>query len=257
MDVFRHNAAAWDREVEHANPWTIPVSPAEIAAAREGRFGVKLTNTQHAPRSWFPPQMRGVRILALASGGGQQAPILAATGADVTLLDASAAMLGQDRAVAAREKLAMRIEQGDMADLSRFPDASFDLVFNPASVLFIPDVMPVWRECYRVLRPGGALLSGFLNPATYLFDREREADGELVATHTLPYRDTDVPPKERERLFGKGAPLEFSHSLSTLIGGQLAAGFVLVDMYEDRYGDQSALDKAMPALIATRAVKPA
>ncbi|MFA5862661.1 MAG: class I SAM-dependent methyltransferase, partial [Candidatus Thermoplasmatota archaeon] len=163
MDVFRHNAAAWDIEVAQANPWAIPASAAEVAAAREGRWGVKLTNTQHAPRSWFPAEMRGVRILALASGGGQQAPILAAAGADVTVLDASPAQLAQDRLVAAREKLVLRIEQGDMADLSRFPDGSFDLVFNPVSSLFIPEVLPVWRECYRVLRPGGSLLAGFLN----------------------------------------------------------------------------------------------
>jgi len=256
IDVFAHNRAAWDREAALANPWTIPASPAAIAEARAGLVEVKLTNSRVVPRAWLPADLRGVRVLALASGGGQQAPILAAAGAVVTVLDASPAQLAQDRTVAAREKLALRVEEGDMADLSRFADGSFDLVLNPASTLFVPDVLPVWRECHRVLRAGGTLLAGFLNPATYLFDRAQEADGVLVATHALPYRDVDLPKAERERLFGKDAPLEFSHSLEALVGGQLAAGFHLVDLYEDRYGDGSALDRAMPALLATRAWKP-
>lgn len=255
MDVHAHNAAAWDREVEHQNPWTVPVDHAHVEAARRGAFSLKLTNTQSMPRSWLSKDLRGVRILALASGGGQQAPLLAAAGADVTVFDASARQLAQDRLVAQREGLALRTEQGDMRDLSRFPDASFDVVFNPASVLFVPDVRPVWRECHRVLRAGGELLSGFLNPATYLFDREREADGELVAKHALPYSDLQLPAATRTALFGD-APLEFSHTLTDLIGGQLAAGFVIVDLYEDRWGDGTPLDRLMPALLATRARKP-
>jgi ubiquinone/menaquinone biosynthesis C-methylase UbiE len=50
-----------------------------------------------------------------------------------------------------------------MADLSAFDDDSFALVYNQPSTLFVPDVAPVWRECYRVLRPGGVLLAGFMN----------------------------------------------------------------------------------------------
>ncbi len=41
-----------------------------------------------------------------------------------------------------------------MRDLSRFPDASFDIVFHPVSNIFIDDVRPVWKECHRVLRKG-------------------------------------------------------------------------------------------------------
>jgi SAM-dependent methyltransferase len=72
--------------------------------------------------------------------------------------------LAQDRLVADREALTIESRQGDMAELSVFPDESFDLVFHPVSNVFVPDVKPVWREAYRVLRPGGTLLSGFMNP---------------------------------------------------------------------------------------------
>lgn len=182
--------------------------------------------------------------------------MLAAAGARVTVFDNSPRQLAQDAAVAARDGLDLRLDEGDMVDLSRFPDASFDLVVNPASVLFVPDVLPVWRECFRVLRPGGELLSGFLNPVTYVFDRELEADGVLQAKHKLPYADTQLSTKERERLFGADAPVEFSHTLTALVGGQLQAGFHLVDLYEDRYADGSAIDAFFPPLVATRALRP-
>jgi len=42
-----------------------------------------------------------------------------------------------------------------MKDLAVFPVASFDLIFHPVANVFVPDVLPVWRECARVLRPGG------------------------------------------------------------------------------------------------------
>ncbi len=103
-------------------------------------------------------------ILCLASGGGQQAPILAAAGANVTVFDNSPAQLRQDALVAQREGLPLRTVQGDMRDLSAFGDDSFDLIFHPVSNIFVPEVRPVWRECYRVVRPGGVLLMGTLNP---------------------------------------------------------------------------------------------
>ncbi len=62
-----------------------------------------------------------------------------------------------------------------MRDLSAFADESFDLVFHPVSNLFVPEVRPVWNEAFRVLRRGGSLLAGFLNPAVYIFDLELAA----------------------------------------------------------------------------------
>ena len=108
-------------------------------------------------------------MLCLASGGGQQGPILSAAGADVTVFDNSPQQLAQDQMVANRDELNLQTIQGDMADLSAMESDRFDLVFHPCSNTFVPDVNPVWRECYRVLKKGGTMISGFCNPVLFLF----------------------------------------------------------------------------------------
>ncbi|MGE5602569.1 MAG: SAM-dependent methyltransferase, partial [Nitrososphaerales archaeon] len=98
MDVRAHNKQAWDRQVAEENPWTVPVTPEVIAAAREGRWSVVLTAVKQVPPEWFP-RLAGLEVLGLACGGGQQCPIFAAAGASVTVLDNSPAQLGRDREV--------------------------------------------------------------------------------------------------------------------------------------------------------------
>ncbi len=254
MDVAEYNRKAWKLLVEANNEWTVPVSSEQIRAAREGRWTVLLTPKLPVPRAWFG-ELAGARVLCLASGGGQQAPILAAAGATVTLLDNCPNQLAQDRMVAARDGLELRIEQGLMQDLSRFGDGAFDLVFHPVSNVFVPDVRPVWKEAFRVLRPGGELLSGFTNPALYLFDEEEELRGELVVRFKIPYSDLDLPKDKLEARIAAGEPLEFGHTLDDQIGGQIDVGFVITGFFEDRH-PPSPLAEHLPCFISTRAHKP-
>lgn len=143
-----------------------------------------------------------------------------------------------------------------MADLSIFPDESFGLIFHPCSNCFVPEVIPVWLEAYRVLRRGGVLLAGFNNPALYIFDQELAERNVLTVRHKLPYADlTSLSEEERRRYTDRGEPLEFSHTLGELIGGQTLAGFLITGFYEDHHGGQ-ALARYMPTYIATRAIKP-
>lgn len=255
MNILEYNRRAWDKAVGES-VWTIPVGPEMIAAARRGSWEILLTPTKPVPRLWFPPDLTGVRVLCLASGGGQQGPILAAAGAEVTVFDNSPRQLAQDQMVAEREGLTIVTEQGDMADLSRFADGAFDLIVHPVSNLFVPAVRPVWQEAFRVLRPGGDLLAGFTNPIFYLFDMELADEGVLEVRHKLPYSDlTHLTPEERQRYIDDLQPLEFGHSLEDQIGGQLDAGFVLTGFFEDVWPGQ-ALSDYMPHYITTRAHKP-
>ena len=257
MQVHEHNQKAWDKLAKDGIEWSVPVSSAVIAAARKGDWHILLTESKPVPRDWFPQDLHGCEILCLASGGGQQGPVLAAAGASVTTLDLSEEQLLRDRMVAEREGLHLTTVQGDMRDLSVFQDGCFDLIFHPVSDVFIPDVQPVWQEAFRVLKKEGVLLAGFSYPVEYCFDQElAEQEGIYQVKYALPYSDlTSLTAQEREQIYGKDEPYEFSHTLEEYIGGQIEAGFIITGFYEScRAHDPIA--QYMPSYFATRAVKP-
>lgn len=199
----------------------------------------------------------GKKVLGLASAGGQQSPILAAAGADVTVFDNSPGQLEKDRSVSERDSLNIKIVQGDMRDLSCFEDESFDLIFHPCSNCFVPDILPVWKEAYRVLKKGGVLLSGIVNPVVYTIDPAAEEKGIVQMKYKIPYSDvTSLTAEEQRRYTDKGEPLNFGHTLEDQIGGQIKAGFNLTGFYEDAWGQEHGLvHKYLNCYIATRAVK--
>jgi len=257
MDILEHNRQAWNREASAGGEWSTPVDSEVIRAAREGEWRVILTPTRAVPRAWFD-ELRGKHVLCLASGGGQQAPVLAAAGANVVSFDLSDEQLEKDRRVAEREGLPVRCVRGDMADLSAFVAESFDLIFHPVSNVFVPDVSVVWRECHRVLKPGGDLLAGFMNPAFFLFDHEEaRQSGVLAVKHALPYSEPDsLEAEARRRWTDGGGAAHFSHSLESQIGGQIAAGFAITGFYEDVWSDAATpLNRFSPVAIATRATR--
>ena len=258
MNILEHNRQAWNRLSSAGIAWSQPVSPELIEDARQKRWEVSLAGGT-VPRSWLG-DVAGKDILCLASGGGQQAPLLAAAGAHVTSFDISDTQLAKDKLVAERENLAIRIEQGSMTDLSRFGSAEFYLIFLPVSVNAVPDAQPVWRECFRVLRDRGILLAGFINPLAYLFE---ENDGSspnqgLTVVNRLPYAEYEsFTEEERRSTIDTQSVFLWSHSLESLIGGQLAAGFVLTDFQESYRTDDRApmINAYCPTYFATRAVK--
>ena len=255
MDILNHNREAWNKQVEEGNIWTQPVDSQKIQEARNGKWSVVLTPTKPVPSDWFP-LLAGKKVLCLASGGGQQGPIFASAGAEVTVFDNSPHQLKKDKMVAEKESLYIKIEQGDMRNLSRFKDESFDLIFHPVSNCFIDDVNKVWKECYRILKFGGTLLAGFGNPLIYIFDmHEWDKNGNLKISHKIPYSDLEQLPKDQleERIANKET-LEFGHSLQDQIGGQIASGFIINGFYEDSSGGD-LLDPYINTYIATRAVK--
>jgi SAM-dependent methyltransferase len=252
IDIRSFNREAWDRQVKSGkNPWTVPVPPEVVARARTGDWSVLLTENLPVPREWFPP-LQGLRVLGLACGGGQQGPIFAAAGAEITIFDNSPAQLARDREVADREGLTLHTVEGDMRDLSGFADESFDLVFHPVSNLFIHEIRPVWREAARVLRKGGTLLAGFMQPIMYIFDYEELDKGNFLVRHKIPYSDIEV--YGLERLRQEDRPAEFGHSLSDQLAGQTEAGLAIVGLYEDLHTDV-ILSQYIPTYMATRAVK--
>ena len=251
MDIVKHNKSAWDNYVDKKDRWTIPVKEEELQNVRNGNWGIVLTPNKPVPKEWFPT-LSGLKVLGLASGGGQQGPILATLGADVTIFDNSEKQLQQDKILSDKFNLDIKTVQGDMKDLTVFADNSFDLIFNPCSVVFVDNVLPVWRECFRVLKPGGILMTGLINPIALQLDEE-----SLKLVYKQPFSDLYSLPKEKlEDLKNKNEPLVFGHSLTNQIGGQLDAGFNLTAMFEDTWDVENKMDDFMPSFIGARAVKP-
>jgi SAM-dependent methyltransferase len=236
-NVQARNQKAWNQRVAERDRWTIPVSETQIASAMAGNPQTLLSPTA-VPQSWLG-QLSGKEILALASGGGQQGPLLAAAGANVTVFDLSDQQLQQDKETARKFGLNLKCVQGSADCLSAFGNGHFDLIINPCSNVYFEHLEPVWSECARVLKPGGEILFCFTNPISYCFDDKFE---NIVKSLPVVYEDDEY-----------GA-IEFSHSLSLQIGSLCQAGFVVTDLFEDNWDCEDACYlKYFPAFVNVRA----
>jgi SAM-dependent methyltransferase len=214
MEVQDHNRSAWDRMAEQGSEWSTPADPELIAYARNGEIALYITPSRPCPQEWLP-EFRGKEILCLGAGGGHQGPILSAAGGRVTVFDNSPKQLAIDMEIAHKESLLLMAVTGDMSDLSMFAAANFDIIINPVSNLYVSSVKRLWQEAHRVLKPGGVLIAGFMNPAFYLFDRTKmDQSGVLEVKNSLPYSDLEnLSPEECQKMDEEGWPLEFSHTL--------------------------------------------
>ena len=243
------NAETIDRWVAEGWEWGKPIDHSVYAEALAGNWDVLLSPTKPVPHEWFG-ELAGKKLLGLASGGGQQMPVFAARGAVCTVLDYSEKQLESERMVAEREGYSIEIVRADMSKPLPFGDGSFDIIFHPVSNCYIREVEPVWRECFRVLKPGGILLAGLDMGWNYAIDEER--DCRLCR---LPF-DPLTDPEQMKILEEAGDGVQFSHTVTEQIGGQLKAGFLLTDLYEDTNGIGILHEYGIPAFTATRAVKP-
>lgn len=243
------NAETIDRWVEEGWEWGTPVSHETYRKACEGDYDLLLTPTKPVPHEWFG-DLKGKRLLGLASGGGQQMPVFTALGACCTVLDYSERQLESERMVAEREGYDIEILRADMTKPLPFADSSFDIIFHPVSNCYVREVLPIFRECFRVLKPGGRLLCGLDNGVNYLVD---EDEREII--NSLPF-DPMTNPEQRQQLEEQDAGMQFSHTAEEQLGGQLKAGFLLKDLYEDTNGEGRLHELNIPTFFATLAIKP-
>ena len=242
------NAGTIDRWVDGGWEWGRPIDQETYAKALGGEWSVLLTPTKPVPKDWFC-EMNGAKVLGLASGGGQQMPIFAAAGAECTVLDYSQRQLDSEKLVAEREGYYIEIVRADMTKTLPFDDESFDLIFHPVSNCYVKDVLPIWRECYRVLKKDGILLAGLDNGINFAFD-----DDETEVKYALPFDPLSDPELYRKSVENDWG-LQFSHGIEEQIDGQLRAGFTLTGVYQDTNGVGRLHELNIPSFWATRAVK--
>jgi SAM-dependent methyltransferase len=245
------NSRTVDSWVKGGWEWGIAISPGAFQRAKEGDWEMFLSPTRAVPRGWFPP-LGGLRVLGLAAGGGQQMPLLAAQGADCTVLDYSELQLENERLVAGREGYAIEIIKADMTRPLPFSDESFGLIVHPVSNCYVEDVYHIWNEAYRVLKPGGILLAGMDNGFRYMFNEESKEP--LIVINRLPFNPL-TNAVLYERALSENGGIQFSHTMEEQIGGQIRAGFILTGLYEDR-DREGPLRDYMPQYLVTRAFKP-
>ena len=248
MDYQDINAQTIDKWIREGWEWGRPISHEVYKKAENGEWDVYLTPTKPVPHEWIG-DLRGKKVLGLASGGGQQMPVFAALGADCTVLDYSPLQVESERLVAEREGYAIRIIRGDMTKRLPFEDGEFDMIFHPVSNCYVDEVLPVWRECFRVLKPGGILLSGTDHYVNYIVDAD-----EKQIVNTLPFNPLKNP-EQMKQLEKDDAGVQFSHSLEEQIGGQLEAGFTLLSLYEDTNGTGRLHEMNIPTFLAMRACR--
>ncbi|MBE6768393.1 MAG: class I SAM-dependent methyltransferase [Ruminococcaceae bacterium] len=230
--------------------WARPITHEEYVAAQQGEYAMKLTPVRTIPKAWIG-DVRGKSVLGLAAGGGQQMPLLTACGARCTVLDISEVQLAAERAVAQREGYDITVIAGDMTAPLPFSDGTFDMIVHPVSNHYVQKVEPIFRECFRVLKPGGVLLCGLDTGIYWAFDLENEGSLKNI----LPF-DPLTNAQQRAYCEEQDMGLQFSHTLEEQLGGQLRAGFVLIDLYEDTNGAGAFHEHNVPTFIATRAQKP-
>ncbi|MGN0906811.1 MAG: class I SAM-dependent methyltransferase [Bullifex sp.] len=254
MDTDTANSAAWDEEVRRGSWWSREVTAEETSLAEKGKLSLPFLPDKALPETWL--EKIGEKVLLLASGGGQQGPLLSAYGKNVTVMDISAEQLKHDEEVAMRDGLSLKTVRSSMAKPFPFADEAFDTCINPVSVNFIKDPLFMYREVRRVLKKGGYFMTAFANPALYMFDVKGLEKGKMKIKYTLPFdADISLSEKERMRKIRKKDTLEYSHTLTKLIGGLTDLGFTITGFDSSPSGFEpvdSFLGECYLALIAIK-----
>ena len=255
-DYIKFNQNRWNNvSRKKGNPYTLPLTPEEYFEAINNEIRVGLTVGKSVPVEWFK-KAKGNKILGLACGGGQQGPIFAGKGYDTTIMDFSVEQLDKDRMVAERENITISTVQGDMTKPFPFEDNSFDIVFCPVSNVYVEDLDNMWEESYRILKPGGLLMIGYMNPWIYMYEGDDVWDypeKELLLKYSLPFNSRELQ-KEGKIIINPEYGYEFSHTLEKQIGGQLKAGFAMIDFYESK-DDRNRLSKYASDYLANLCIK--
>jgi len=186
-DIISKNQNEWNENVESGDQYTIPWLNLNLDLVNKFANGElsgfnkpygKITNSSFINiRKTLYSNLKGKTVLCLASGGGQQSVIFSLLGAEVTVADISQGQLNGDIKAAEHYGYEVKTVLCSMTDLSAFEAESFDIVYQPVSICFVPDVTPVYKEVFRVLKKGGWYQVDHLNPATYPECFDNDIDG--------------------------------------------------------------------------------
>lgn len=222
------NSRIWDQRVHKRKAHTRTVSKEDL------NDPIKHID----PLGWLGGNVVGKKVLCLASGGGLQSILFAKAGAKVTVLDISAAMLEQDKKLANELGLNIHIIQQTMEDLSELPTSYYDLVVQPVSTCYVPDVVGVYRQVAKVIRNKGMYICQHKQPGSLQTSALPEHGSYVIEE---PYYRSG-PLKALNGQFEHREPgaIEYLHRWEHLIGGLCREGFIIEDLMEPRHGNSEA-----------------
>lgn len=219
-----HNRKAWNDRVRRNAVFTRPAKNEEYEADI-------LKNLD--PRGWLGGDVAGKRMLCLGAGGGRQGPLYAHLGAKVTVNDISDEQLKIDKQVAHDRGLDIQTHCGSMDALSGLATGSFDIVIQPVSTCYVPDVARVYQEVARVMVEGGIYVSQHKTPTSLQGDIKATRKGYELLT---PYYTNDPLPQVKGSKHREYGTQEFLHRWEQLVGGLCRNGFVVEDLAEPYHG---------------------
>ena len=225
--AVEHNRAAWDQRAARGQRFTRPITKKELSNARQ------------IIDPWVAEEgADGKSILCLGAGGGRQGAVYAAAGAtSVMVVDVSSRQLLADQQVAEDFGLPIRTCPTSMDDLSDLHTSSFDIVVQPVSTCYVPNLENVYREIARVTKPGGLYVSQHKQPASLQSNTRPGARGyELLQ----PYHLSEPLPEVSGSLHREPGTAEFVHTLDQLVGLMCRSGFLIEDLSEPDHGDRTA-----------------
>ena len=222
------NAEAWDRRAARGERFTEP--------AEDALFDDPLASLDGC--GWLGGSVAGKRVLCLAAGGGRHGPLFAAAGAaEVVVVDVSGEQLAIDRRVAEARGLAVQTVLASMDDLSGLASGRFDVVSQPVSTCYLPNLADVYREAARVTAAGGVYVSQHKQPISLSATLAPREQGYVVEE---PYYRRGPLPSVSGGKHREEGTLEYLHRLEEILGGLCRAGFVVEDVLEPVHADADA-----------------
>jgi ubiquinone/menaquinone biosynthesis C-methylase UbiE len=210
----------------------------------------------------------GEKVLDVACGQGVLARLLAARGAQVTALDASAELitLAWERAGDGGQ-IVFRV--ADARELGFLPEAKFDAAACVLAIQNIHPIQPVFEGVARALKPGGKFVLAMMHPA---FRGPKETSWGWDEKEKVQYRRVDrylIPRKAPITAHPGQKTGEYTWSFHKPIEAYVKAlrnAGLLIDALEEwpshktstsgpRAAAENAARKEIPMFLAIRAVK--
>jgi SAM-dependent methyltransferase len=133
--------------------------------------------------------------------------------------------------------LELKTVEASMDDLAMFAAGEFDIVIQPVSTCYLPEIGPIYREVARIVSSGGLYISQHKSPTSLQAEVTPGSRGyELFEPY---YRSGPLPPVVGSPHREEGT-LEYLHRWEEILGLMCRAGFVIEDLIEPLHAKPDA-----------------